>query len=172
MKNTAELTELEDIVVQAAGEMAESLNINRLIGQVFALLYIRPDPVTLDEMVEKLRISKGSASTTIRTLEDWNAVKKIWVPASRKDYYTAEQDFLKVISDRLQHGFAIRLGYANEKMERMEKALAVSGNHKLKKFYQDRLRQFHEIKDLLQTMLKLLPQIRTLNKLKMLKNFL
>jgi len=43
-------------------------------------------PLSLDTIVEKLKMSKGSVSLNIRELEKWDAVKKIWVNGTRKDF--------------------------------------------------------------------------------------
>ena len=168
---TAPSRELEETIIQTAGEMAESLSINRLVGQIYALLYVSPEPVSLDEMVGKLKISKSSASVTIRILEDWNAVKKVLIPGSRKDYYTAEGDFFKDISERLEQGFTRRLGYASQKLDAV-KTLALhqaNGDKKLKNFYLGRLKQLEEIRGLLESALKFLPKMRSAGKLKMLR---
>ena len=172
-KNSTQ-NQLEDLVVQTAGEMAESLSLNRLVCQIYALLYISPKPVSLDEMVEKLKTSKGSASVNIRILEDWNAVKKILIPGSRKDHYTAEPDFFKVILERLEKGMERRLRYAEEKIDLIARCVnARNGKDKeLKSFYLNRIKQFQEIKDLLQSLLKFLPQIRTSGKFKLIKTLL
>ena len=163
------LSEIESIILQTAGEMAESLSINRVVGQIYSLLYISPKPVSLEDIADKLKISKGSVSVNIRNLEDWNAVKKVFVPGSRKDFYTAESDFMKIISDRLQKGLSRRLQYANEKLQHVEILINDQSKDKdLKTFYQSRLKHLVEIKELLDSLLFFLPQIRSLSKNKLL----
>ena len=122
-------------------------------------------------MTEKLKISKGSASVNIRILEDWNAVKKVLVQGSRKDHYTAESDLMKVILQRLEQGFTRRLGYADEKLRLIESMAEshANGDRKLKGFYQTRLRQIRDVRDLLDGALKVLPKFRSAGKMKMLK---
>lgn len=175
MDNISHHQSLEDTIIQSAGEMAESLSINRLVGQIYSLLYINPEPVSLDEMVEKLKISKGSASVNIRNLEDWNAVKKVLVPGSRKDYYTAEPDFLKVVSERLHQGFSKRLRYADEKLKQMNEMVnsqGGNGDKQLKSFYKSRLEKIQEVRDLLDGALKVLPKVRSMGALKIIKTLL
>lgn len=45
----------------------------------------------------------------IRELENWGAVRKVWVKGSRKDFYQANLDTLNVVLNRLKIGLQIRL---------------------------------------------------------------
>lgn len=75
--------------VEDAGSLSQSLGVGRVIGQLYAYLYFSSDPRNLGQMQAALGISKGSASTAVRQLEQWGAVKKVWIKGDRKDYYTA-----------------------------------------------------------------------------------
>ena len=92
--------DLEDIreeFIEAAGHMTQSFGAGRVIGQVFAHVYFSRDAQTLDDMTLALSISKGSASMTVRQLEQWSALKKVWVKGDRKDYYEASAEFGMVV---------------------------------------------------------------------------
>ena len=175
---TNHLQEMESLFVKLAGEMAESVSINRAVGQLYALLYVSPTPLSLDQMAEKLQISKGSASINIRTLETWGAVKSVCVQGSRKDFYESEPDFLKIVLERIQHGLFRRLTSSGESMNQLNHLLGsekFNGNgvdKKLKHFYQGRFKQLEEAKDLLETVVKFLPKIRSLKEIKFLSSVL
>ncbi|MBN2301346.1 MAG: hypothetical protein JXN60_02390 [Lentisphaerae bacterium] len=83
--------------VEDAGNLTQSLGVGRVIGQIFAYLYFSHEPRNLADMQSALGISKGSASTGVRQLEQWGAVKKIWVKGDRKDYYEASDWFGRII---------------------------------------------------------------------------
>ena len=89
--------------------MGAGLGLSKPACQLYALLFIRGAPLSLDAMAEALGISKGSVSVNIRALERWGAVKKVWRKGSRKDYYRAEEDIEKIVSDRLSEGLGRRL---------------------------------------------------------------
>ena len=171
----ANLKDIEDHFIHAAGEIAESVSINRIVGQLYALLYIRPEPVPLDELAERLKISKGSASINIRVLEEWNAVKRSWVQGSRKDYYTADPDIFKIISQRFEHGLARRIHLSRTKVEelyaKLEEKNGKGANGK-SAFYRERLKKLEELQGLCETLLKLLPKIKSLKHIKGLASFL
>jgi DNA-binding transcriptional regulator GbsR (MarR family) len=76
--------------------MASNWGINRIMAQVYALLYCAKDPLHTDQVMERLDISRGSASTNLRALVDWDLVEKTSVPGSRKDHYVAERDVWQV----------------------------------------------------------------------------
>ena len=80
--------------IRIVGELGASLGLNRSVGQIYGLLYMSDKPLSLDDLVSKLKMSKGSVSLNIRELERWEAVKKIWVSGSRKDFYEVNPDFI------------------------------------------------------------------------------
>src|SRR2546426_11185583 len=86
--------------VEGGGHTTQSFGLGRIVGQVYALLYLSPTPLCLDDIAKELSVSKASVSTTVRQLERWAALKPVWVQGDRKDYYVAETDFRSV----LKHG--------------------------------------------------------------------
>ncbi|MEI6044124.1 MAG: hypothetical protein WCS37_07005 [Chloroflexota bacterium] len=84
------------------GRVAYFFGFNRLMGQIYAVLFLSPEPLTLDDMVRKLNSSKGNVSINIRSLERWGLVRQIYKWADRKNYYEAEIDIWKAVSGILQ----------------------------------------------------------------------
>jgi len=78
------------------GEMATHWGINRTMAQLHALLYASEQPLDTDEIMERLDISRGNANMNLRALADWDLVRKVNLPGSRKDYYVAEKDVWKI----------------------------------------------------------------------------
>ncbi len=74
------------------GEMASNWGINRTMAQIHALLYIAEEPLDTDAIMERLQISRGNANMNLHALVNWNLVRKVHLPGSRKDYYVAEKD--------------------------------------------------------------------------------
>lgn len=90
------LIEARDNFIESAGRTTQGFGIGRIIGQLYALLFFAREPLSLDDMARELRVSKGSVSTNVRELEKWNAVKRVWIKGSRKDFYESEVDFLRI----------------------------------------------------------------------------
>ena len=84
-------------MVEAAGHATQSMGVGRVLGQIFAWLYFSPEPQSLDDLTSALGISKGSASMGVRQLEQWNALEKVWVKGSRKDFYRTGDYFGRIV---------------------------------------------------------------------------
>ena len=78
------------------GRFGTNWGINRTMAQIHALLLISPDPLSADEVMEELSISRGNANMNVRELIDWGLVQKVIVPGERKEFFTAEKDIWKV----------------------------------------------------------------------------
>jgi DNA-binding transcriptional regulator GbsR (MarR family) len=98
-------------LVAAIGQLGAELGISRVAVQIYALLYLSEEEVSLDEISESLRISKATASVNARELERWGAVRRVWLEGSRKDFYTANRDTLGVVLRALRDGLRRRLGH-------------------------------------------------------------
>lgn len=95
-----------DTFIQGAGQISAALlgMINKIGGQIYALLFLSEEPLSLDDIAEKLCVSKSNVSINIRMLEEYDLVRKVWVKGSRKDYYLAERTYpKKVIKDFLEN---------------------------------------------------------------------
>src|SRR5690554_4341524 len=84
------------------GEMASNWGINRTMAQIHALLYAVERPLDTDEIMERLQISRGNANMNLRSLVDWDLVRKTHQLGSRKDYYLAEKDIWKITTTIIQ----------------------------------------------------------------------
>ncbi len=86
------------------GEMASNWGINRTMAQIHAYLYAREEAADTDHIMERLQISRGNANMNLRSLVNWNLVRKVQSPGSRKDYLVAEKDVweitLQIIRER------------------------------------------------------------------------
>jgi len=96
---TSEYDRIVRRLVEAAGHASQSLGVGRVMGQIFAYLYLSRDSRSLDDLTSALGISKGSASMGVRQLEQWGALEKVWVKGDRKDYYKARDTFGTIIKN-------------------------------------------------------------------------
>lgn len=87
-----QLTEAKAKFIADWGRFGTNWGINRTMAQIHALLLISPDPLSADEVMEELSISRGNANMNIRELMDWALVQKVIKPGERKEYFSAEKD--------------------------------------------------------------------------------
>ncbi len=141
-----------DIVVhqfiEDAGNATQSLGVGRVLGQIYAYLYFGQEPISLSDMQDALGISKGSASMGVRKLEKWGAVKKAWVKGDRKDYYTANDWFGRILKNALMdtlsdkmETYASSLQHAEESLNNLD-----DGNGR-EEFIRDRLKHLADFQD-------------------------
>jgi DNA-binding transcriptional regulator GbsR (MarR family) len=81
--------------IETWGTLGSQWGVNKSIAQVQALLLISPKPLTTDDIMEELKISRGNANMSIRQLLDWGIVYKKSVAGDRKEYFIAEKDVWK-----------------------------------------------------------------------------
>lgn len=104
-----ELLKAQDVFLERINQLCNKFGLNNIMAQLYAVLYLSNKPMSLDDMVERLKISKGSVSVNIRALERYNAVRQVWVKGSRRDYYEAEGEIVKVIIERIRSMASSRL---------------------------------------------------------------
>jgi DNA-binding transcriptional regulator GbsR (MarR family) len=68
------------------------------MGRLWSILYLSGQPHSAPELQEKLQLSAGAVSMTLNELLRWGVVKKVWLQGERRDHYTAEGNFWKMIS--------------------------------------------------------------------------
>lgn len=90
------LAEAQQQFIASWGAFGSHWGINRTMAQIHALLMISPDPLSQDDIMEQLSISRGNVNMNIRDLIDWGLVSKILIPGERKEYFSAEKDIWKV----------------------------------------------------------------------------
>ncbi len=78
------------------GKLGSEWGINRTMAQVHALLIISPEPLSAEEIMEELSISRGNVNMNVRELIDWDLVTKVLVPGERKEYFSAEKDIWEI----------------------------------------------------------------------------
>jgi len=123
---TKQHRELDPVVrrfIEDAGSMTQSFGVGRVLGQIYAYLYFSPEPRNLGNMQEALGISKGSASTGVRQLEQWGAVRKIWIKGDRKDYYEANDWLGRIVRNVMQDTVGSKLASYASLLDEMQEEL-------------------------------------------------
>ncbi len=98
------LEAVHDDMLSGLGQLANYFGFGKVMGQIFGALLMSPHPLSLDDLVDRLAISKANVSINLRTLEKLGMVRQVFVKGSspRRKYYEAEADFWQIISNILQ----------------------------------------------------------------------
>ncbi len=152
------LAKARDNFVEGLGYLTSTVGLSRVIGQLYAILFLSNEPLCLDDMAETLKISKGSASVNVRELEKLGVVRKVWVKGSRKDFYQAELDLEKLMKNGIVAGAKRRMDMVLETVDTTEGLVkkAKGANEEEKKtaeLYLKRLQSVKEIHKFAQEML-------------------
>lgn len=87
-----EFKEAKNKFVQTWGALGSQWGINKTMAQIHALLMIAPEPLSMEDVMGELQISRGNASMNLRALMDWGIVYKEFKQGERKEFFTAEKD--------------------------------------------------------------------------------
>ncbi len=104
---------------EVIGALMEFWGFKRVMGRLWTVLYLSPDPLTAAELGERLSLSSGAISMTLGDLQKWGVVRKTWRPGERRDYYEPETSFWKMVSRVFRER---ELGQVREAIEAFEQA--------------------------------------------------
>ena len=124
------LTEAKQQFISSWGAFGTHWGINRTMAQIHALLLISPDPLTQDDIMEELNISRGNTNMNIRELINWGLVERVILPGERKEFFTAEKDIWKVVKQIVKERKKREL---EPMMQLLDKLENVEGDKKDKK---------------------------------------
>ena len=88
----------QDLFIRRWGEMGATWGINRTMGEIHALLYITAQPQCTDDVMERLHISRGNASMSLRALCDWGIIRRHHKPGERREYFESLSDVWEIFS--------------------------------------------------------------------------
>src|ERR1700722_9823805 len=88
----------QDLFIRRWGEMGQTWGINRTMAEIHALLYIGGLPQCTDDVMERLNISRGNASMSLRALCDWGIIRRLHRRGERREYFESLSDVWEIFS--------------------------------------------------------------------------
>jgi DNA-binding MarR family transcriptional regulator len=73
--------------VERVGRFFEGDAAPRTSGRMLGLLLLAPRELSIDEIAERLRVSRAGVSTNARSLEQWGVVERVSRLGDRRDFY-------------------------------------------------------------------------------------
>src|SRR5688572_17079729 len=92
------LHEIQDLFIRRWGEMGATWGINRTMAEIHALLFITGTPLCMDEVMERLNISRGNVSMSLRALCDWGIIRRSHRRGERREYFESLSDIWEMFS--------------------------------------------------------------------------
>ncbi len=112
---------LEKEVVELFVRLADMLSLPRSYGEIYGCLYITEGSLCMENLISKLKISKGSASQGLKALRNIGAIKIVYQPGDRRDFYEAECELRKLVAGFLRDQVDPHLESGKERVQRMRK---------------------------------------------------
>ncbi len=141
------LSAANNSMLDGLGQLADYFGYNKVMGKMYGALLLNPQPMSLDDLMNHLDISKASVSMNMRTLENMGIVREVWVRGDRRKYYEAEPDFWKILTNVLG-GRELReinqaLNVLDTNVEKMRRAAPAMSeeDQELARFYAERIDQ-------------------------------
>jgi len=162
---TTSLPKLKQDFTEGLSQISRFWGFPKGMGAIFAVLYLSPVPLPLDEIVNQTGLTKGAVSTEVRTLARMGLVHRSSKLADRKDYYEAESDFYKsirsILKERQNSEFDRAVRSVGETLEKLD-AGEVNGDKDEIKFIRQRVQALREFFDALDNLTRAVVRLESL----------
>ncbi|MGA0613050.1 GbsR/MarR family transcriptional regulator [Caldimonas sp. KR1-144] len=130
------------------GEMGSRWGINRTVGQIYALLFVSPEPLHADAIAQALEFSRSNVSMGLKELQGWRLVKLRHLPGDRREHFETPTDaweiFLTLAQERRRREIEPTLSM-------LRNALLEAPSNEADRVAQERMQGMYELIDMLST---------------------
>ena len=130
------------------GEMGSRWGINRTVGQMYALIFVSPQPVNADEIAEALEFSRSNVSMGLKELQAWRLVRLLHVPGDRREYFEAPSDAWEIFRTLAEER---RRREIEPTLSMLRSALLESPTTEEDRIAQQRMKGMHDLIELMST---------------------
>jgi len=140
------LDPLERQVVDVFVDGVKVLGLPRSIGEIYGLLFVSTDPLSLDDLVRRLEISKGSASQGLRTLKSLGAVREAEGNggAERRTYYEPAVELKRLVGGFIREQIRPHLDSGKERIGRIAATAGEIDDPVRREFLSDRIERLEQ----------------------------
>lgn len=133
------MSEEEVAFAEIIGDLIEQWGFKRHLGRVWALLYLRPEPLNPKQIQAELSLSAGSVNALLSELQTWGVAKRVRIAGDRHFYFEAETHIWKSITTVLQMREFRILDEALGGLKALDRTLKRSGEKEHAKFQLKRI---------------------------------
>ncbi|MEM9235621.1 MAG: MarR family transcriptional regulator [Verrucomicrobiota bacterium] len=94
----AKLEQAREQFVGQWGALGTQWGINRTMAQIHALLMTVPEPLSTDDVMDRLEVSRGNAHTNLKELVAWGLIRSVVRKGERREYFEAEKDVWEIFT--------------------------------------------------------------------------
>ena len=129
--------------LRATSTIASFWGFPKAMGAIYGAIYLAPEPISLDELVSQVGVTKGAVSTHVRSLERLQMVHRSARIGDRKDYYHAESDLWTVVKNvlrqRREGEFDRALRAVRDTLAQVERVRSTADQHDRRALYLSRI---------------------------------
>ena len=133
------ITTIDDQLLAYFRDGVKVLGLPKSAGEIYGLLYSSPRPLTMLDLVDRLSISKGSASQGLKMLRTLGAVREVNLNNDRKTYFEADIELKKLVGGFIREEIRPHLKSGKEKLNALHKEAANIEDPELREFYDERI---------------------------------
>ena len=145
------LKEAREQFVAQWGALGTQWGINRTMAQIHALLMTVPEPLSTDDVMEELQVSRGNAHTNLKELIAWGLIRSVVKKGERREYFEAEKDvwsiFTTVAKERKRREIEPAIAVLHQCAEESKDMTSAEG-----KVFHEQMRQLEEFVGFASTM--------------------
>ena len=133
------ITTIDDQLLAYFRDGVKVLGLPKSVGEIYGVLYSSPRPLTMLDLVDRLSISKGSASQGLKMLRTLGAVREVNLNNDRKTYFEADIELKKLVGGFIREEIRPHLKSGKEKLNALHKEAANIEDPELREFYDERI---------------------------------
>lgn len=117
------------------------LGLPKSLGEIYGVLFASPQPMTMQDLIDRQGISKGSASQGLKMLRTLGAVREVEFGNDRKTYFEADVELKKLVGGFIREEIRPHLKSGQEKLAKLERELGKLEDPGLRHFYGERVKR-------------------------------
>lgn len=137
------ISPIEEQVISVFVDGVKVLGLPRSVGEIYGLLFISSNPLSLDDLVKRLGISKGSASQGLRTLKSLGAVREAAEQPERRTYYEPAIELKRLVGGFIREQIRPHLDSGKIKVSNLATAANLVDDPEQRQFLKDRVERLN-----------------------------
>ncbi|MBJ06890.1 MAG: transcriptional regulator [Verrucomicrobiaceae bacterium] len=135
------LAQIEQQVVTLFADGVKVAGLPRSLGEIYGLLFITGNPLALDDLVERLGISKGSASQGLKFLRTLGAIQEVDGPDARRTFYQADIKLKKLVGGFIREQLRPHLDSGKDRLASLQAEVHLEEDSVRRAFYDERVKK-------------------------------
>jgi DNA-binding transcriptional regulator GbsR (MarR family) len=128
------------------GEMGSRWGVNRTVGQIYALLYVSPEPLNAEQIAERLEFSRSNVSMGLKELQSWRLVTLRHLSGDRRDHFETPHDAWQIFQTLAEER---RRREIEPTLSALRNALLEAPADAADRFAQERMKDMHDMIELM-----------------------